>query len=73
MRPIYLLIATLACAAALPAATPADPVLAFARDALPEPLRKGHIGGPGKRDAEAEPEPIKKGHFGGPDQGPAQH
>lgn len=69
MRPIYFLITTLACAAALPAAAPVDPVLPVAREALPEPIGKGHFGGPGgKREAEALPEPIRKGHFGGPGQ-----
>jgi hypothetical protein len=65
MRSIYFLFATIACAAALPAAAPVYPVLPVAREALPEPVRKGHFGGPGKREAEAIPEPVSKGHFGG--------
>ena len=50
MRSIYFLFATIACAAALPAAAPVYPVLPVAREALPEPARKGHFGGPGKRE-----------------------
>ena len=63
MRSIYLLLATLACAVALPAAAPVDPVLPVAREALPEPGRN-HLGGSGKREAEALPEPGRN-HLGG--------